>query len=255
MKLGFEETQLGFSSGSQQARVWTERWVADQLYCPSCGKTQIIQFGANRPVADFYCASCQEQFELKSQKKRFGTKVLDGAFQTKRERLLSDSNPNLLLLNYNLNDKAVRDVCVVPKHFFTLDVIEERPPLSPTARRAGWVGSNILLSRIPDSGKIYFVRDGTPLSKETVLSKWRSMLFLREQEIEARGWLLEVLKCVESLGKAEFNIGDVYAFEDHLGHLYPNNNNVRPKIRQKLQVLRDHGYLDFLGNGHYRLRT
>ena len=27
MKLGFEETQLPYTSGSQSARAWTERWV------------------------------------------------------------------------------------------------------------------------------------------------------------------------------------------------------------------------------------
>lgn len=34
--------------------------------------------------------------------------------------------------------------------------------------------------------------------------------------------------------------------------LYPGNNNVRPKIRQQLQVLRDRGWLEFNGRGVYR---
>ena len=29
--------------------------------------------------------------------------------------------------------------------------------------------------------------------------------------------------------------------------------NVRPKIRQQLQALRDHGWLEVLGGGRYRL--
>lgn len=62
------------------------------------------------------------------------------------------------------------------------------------------------------------------------------------------------MKCVEDLGKTEFQIEDVYAFEDRLGRLYPDNNNVRPKIRQQLQFLRDRGYLDFVSRGYYRLR-
>ncbi|MCC7268444.1 MAG: hypothetical protein IT546_14060, partial [Caulobacteraceae bacterium] len=49
-------------------------------------------------------------------------------------------------------------------------------------------------------------------------------------------------------------LADVYAFEDRLARLYPGNRNVRPKIRQQLQVLRDQGYLDFVGRGLYRLR-
>ena len=36
MKLGFEETQAAYQSGSQNARLWTERWVSDWVYCPNC---------------------------------------------------------------------------------------------------------------------------------------------------------------------------------------------------------------------------
>ena len=82
MKLGFEETQTPYSSGSQKAKAWTERWVKDQLYCPNCGSPNVSQFPANRPVADFICPSCEEEFELKSQKTAFGAKVVDGAFRT-----------------------------------------------------------------------------------------------------------------------------------------------------------------------------
>jgi type II restriction enzyme len=63
------------------------------------------------------------------------------------------------------------------------------------------------------------------------------------------------MKCVETIGKNEFKIDDVYAFEDRLSRLYPDNRNVKPKIRQQLQFLRDRGYLDFVSRGHYRLRS
>jgi type II restriction enzyme len=35
MKLGFKESQLPFTSGSQNARVWTEAWVKTWAYCTS----------------------------------------------------------------------------------------------------------------------------------------------------------------------------------------------------------------------------
>src|SRR3981189_668113 len=107
-----------------------------------------------QPLADFFCPSCNEEFELKSQKGRFGTRVVDGAFKTKCERLAASNNPNLLLMNYDLKSLAVVNLFIVPKHFFVREIIEERKPLALTARRAGWVGSNILLSRVPESGKI-----------------------------------------------------------------------------------------------------
>jgi len=68
-----------------------------------------------------------------------------------------------------------------------------------------------------------------------------------------RGWLIEVMKCVEALGRQEFELADVYAFEARLSALYPNNRHVKQKIRQQLQVLRDRGYLEFLSRGRYRV--
>lgn len=143
---------------------------------------------------------------------------------------------------------------MVPKHFFVREIIEERKPLASTARRAGWIGSHILLNRVPEAGKIFIVRDGQPEPKASVLEKWKQTLFLRDEGQEARGWLIEVMKCVEALGKQEFQLEDVYAFEDHLSQLYPGNQNVRPKIWQQLQFLRDRGYLTFVKRGYYRLR-
>ena len=253
MKLGFEETQAAYRSGSQNARVWTERWVADWLYCPNCGNKKVKQFPAGRPVADFHCTSCSEEYELKSQKSAFGRKIVDGAFKTMCARLEASNNPNLLLLNYDLRRLAVANVAVVPKHFFVREIIEERKPLAATARRANWVGCNILLNQIPDSGKIYFVRNGVPLPKDSVLAQWQKTLFLRDETVEARGWLVEVMTCVEAIGAREFTLDQVYAFENRLSAIYPNNRHVRQKIRQQLQVLRDHGYLDFVSRGSYRL--
>jgi type II restriction enzyme len=192
---------------------------------------------------------------LKSQKSTFGSKVLDGAFKTKCERLAADNNPNLFLLNYDLKELSVLNFFVVPKHFFIRKIIEERKPLAPTARRAGWIGSNILLNQIPEAGKIFIVRSGLLEPKEVVLSKWKQTLFLREQAPDARGWLIEVMRCVEAIGKRDFQIDDVYAFENRLSKLYPDNRNVRPKIRRQLQYLRDRGYLDFVSRGYYRLKS
>ena len=255
MKLGFEQTQTPYSSGSQSARAWTERWVRDHVYCPNCGTIRISAFPNNSPVADFFCASCSEEYELKSQKSNFGTKVLDGAFRTKCDRLAASNNPSLFLLNYDRKQLSVVNLMVVPKHFFVREIIEERKPLAPTARRAGWIGSCILLNQIPASGKIFIVRDGQAQPKESVLARWKSTLFLRDEGLDARGWLIEVMKCVEAIGKREFHIDEVYAFEGHLSRLYPGNQNVKPKIRQQLQFLRDRSYLDFVSRGYYRLRS
>ena len=255
MKLGFEESQSSYSSGSQNARTWTEAWVSAWAYCPHCGNAKISSFPNNSPLADFFCTSCSEEFELKSQRGKFGAKVLDGEFKTKCERLAASNNPNLLLMNYDLSSRAVVNLFIVPKHFFVREIIEARKPLSATARRAGWTGSKILLDRVPESGKIHIVQSGVIRAKELVLADWQKTLFLRSESPETRGWLLDVMKCVESLGKRDFPLDEVYAFERHLGDLYPGNQNVKPKIRQQLQFLRDRGFIDFVSRGNYRLRS
>ncbi|HXJ02477.1 MAG TPA: DpnI domain-containing protein [Micropepsaceae bacterium] len=255
MRLGFEEEQTAFVSPSQNARIWTEKWVGNWVYCANCGQANIEKYENNRPVADFFCAICNEEYELKSQKNAFGPKVLDGAFRSMCQRLAESNNPNLMLLNYDLKHLSVTNLLVIPKHFFVRDIIEERKPLGPNARRAGWIGCNILLKQVPEAGKIFFVRNGEPLPKEGVLAKWQKTLFLRDQEANSRGWLIEVMKCVELIGRPEFELNEIYAFEEQLSRIYPNNKHVRDKIRQQLQFLRDQGYLDFVSRGHYRLRS
>jgi thiamine pyrophosphate-dependent acetolactate synthase large subunit-like protein len=42
MKFGFKEPSANYVSGSQRARVWTEQWVSEWLYCPNCGNPEIL---------------------------------------------------------------------------------------------------------------------------------------------------------------------------------------------------------------------
>jgi type II restriction enzyme len=50
-----------------------------------------------------------------------------------------------------------------------------------------------------------------------------------------------------------FTTADVFAFERELEKLHPDNRNVRPKIRQQLQILRDTGLLIHIDRGEWRL--
>ena len=75
---------------------------------------------------------------------------------------------------------------------------------------------------------------------------------LETSNLNARGWLLDVLNCVNSISKEDFSLVDIYKFENKLKVLHPENNNIQAKIRQQLQVLRDKGFLEFLGRGVYR---
>jgi transposase-like protein len=55
-----------YTSQSQKIRVITESWVNRQVYCPNCGQVDVGKYGNNRPVADFFCTNCKEEYELKS---------------------------------------------------------------------------------------------------------------------------------------------------------------------------------------------
>jgi len=249
----FREDATAFISGSQKARVWTEGWVLNQMYCPSCGERPLTDYTNNKPVADFYCGLCAEDYELKSTKGKFGKKITDGAYSTMMSRLQSDSVPSLMLLRYTAETKTVQDLSVIPKQFFVTDLIERRKPLSENARRAGWVGCNILIDKVPKAGRIDLVKSRVAIPKESVLDKWAKTAFLRGQSLTRKGWVLDVLNCVEEIGRNEFELADVYAFENYLGELHPENNNVRPKIRQQLQILRDAGVIEFMARGRYRV--
>lgn len=61
----------GYKSNSQIARLLTENWVLNNSYCPNCGKSPLNEFENNRPVADFHCIECEEEFELKVKKESF----------------------------------------------------------------------------------------------------------------------------------------------------------------------------------------
>lgn len=243
-----------YTSLSQKIRVLTEDWVDREVYCPNCGRVDIDRYKNNKPVADFFCPNCKEDYELKSKRDSVGIKIVDGAYRTMIERLQSRNNPNFFVLNYNLHNLSVSNFLVIPKHFFIPDIIEKRKALSQTARRAGWVGCNILLPSIPQTGKIFFIKNGHIVARESVISNWKKTLFLREErEISSRGWLLDVMACVDNLGSKEFTLNEMYAFENMLSKKHPENKHVKDKIRQQLQVLRAKGYLEFVERGRYRL--
>ncbi|MBU2614181.1 MAG: DpnI domain-containing protein [Elusimicrobiota bacterium] len=255
MNLKFNaELAKEYKSPSQQARVLTEDWVRHNIYCPNCGNDELNKYCDNKPVADFYCSKCKEDYELKSKKGTIGNIVMDGEYNKKMERLKEANNPNLLLLNYDKSRYEVLNFYVIPRFYFVPDIIVKRKPLSSNAKRAGWIGSNILLNKIPDSGKIALIENSSIFLKKKVLFSWEKVSFLKEQkELKTKGWILDIMNCIDKLDKKEFSLNEIYSFERSLMQKHPENKHIKDKIRQQLQVLRDKNYLKFVGNGEYRL--
>lgn len=192
-------------------------------------------------------------FQLKSKSSEIGNRIVDGAFSAMRKTILADLTPNLFLLHYALQRLSVENVFLIPHFAFSLSMLEKRKPLSPTARRAGWVGCNFLLTQIPADARIPIVLDGKACAPAKVRTAYRKIHQLENLKVENRGWTLDVLNIVRALNKKEFSLSDVYAHENELAKLHPNNFHIQPKIRQQLQMLRKMGLLTFLGEGTYRL--
>lgn len=252
MNLHFNEA-LGekYKSKSQKIRVMSENWITQNMFCPCCGNPHIKDLKNNQPVADMKCDNCGEVFELKSKEGAFGKKINDGAYSTMIERITSTTNPDLLVMSYSPN-YDVLDLTLIPKFFFIPKIIEKRKPLASTARRAGWVGCIILYSEIPDQGKISIIKNGVPELPSRVIDNYLKIEKLKTKNLDSRGWLLDVLNCINSIKSDEFSLQDMYSYIEILQKLHINNHNIEAKIRQQLQFLRDKGFIQFLGKGCYR---
>jgi len=242
-----------YKSPSQRARVATESWAEANLFCPSCTSNRLTRSRTNTPAIDYVCPNCDAPFQLKSASRPFASRIMDAAYSAMLSAIRADRTPNLFALHYDPDEWAARNLLLIPCYAFPLSAIHRRKPLALTARRAGWVGCDILLDRIPTNARIAIILDGAPQSPDAVRTQYKRLRPLAKIPPELRGWTLDVFTALLSLGKREFSLADAYTFESRLARFHPANRNIRPKIRQQLQILRDLGFLDFLGGGRYRL--
>ena len=252
MNLEFDQDiAKNYKSPSQKIRVMSENWAVNNLFCPCCGNERLTKLPANYPVGDIQCDDCNEIFELKSKRGNIGNKINDGAYETMIERIQSNSNPELLILQYSMN-LSVTDLMLIPKFFFVPSIIEKRKPLSSGARRAGWIGCNILYQEIPEQGKIKIIDNGKENKIKDIVAEYEQIRKLQKRSLTNRGWLFDVMNCINNIKTDEFTLKEIYSYIDYLKIRHSDNNNVEAKIRQQLQFLRDKGFIKFIGRGHYK---
>lgn len=242
-----------YSSPSQRVRVVTEGWARENLFCPACTADSISASPSNTRAVDFECNQCLQTFQLKAKSSPITNKVIDGAYSTLIAALMSDRVPNLFLLHYVRSAWTVANLTLIPHFAFPPSAIECRKPLSPGARRAGWIGCFIVLSRIPLDARIAVVSRGEPVPAPAVRLQYQRLLPLKQMTIPTRGWTLDVLNVVRGLATPEFNNADVYARADELRAQHPTNRHIKDKIRQQLQILRDMGFVEHSSRGSWRL--
>lgn len=249
------DTALGtqFHSKSQIARVRSEDWAARELFCAACSSNMLTQSPNGTAAIDFVCPQCRAEYQLKSASRWSENRITDAGYDAMMDKINRDETPHLLYLHYT-PQWQVQNMLFVPRFFFAASSVAKRPPLSMTARRAGWVGCDILLSAIAAEGKLRVVRDGAAQSAATVRQQYQKVLPLSKIAATLRGWALDVFAVIQKLNKTDFTLAEVYVFELELSKLHHENKNVAAKIRQQLQVLRDAGLIEFLEPGKYRLK-
>lgn len=207
---------------------------------------------ANTRATDFVCASCKHRYELKTFASRPARSLVDGAYGSMISRILDGKAPTLLLLERSPSWDVV-SFSAINSVFLTPDIIDKRKPLSSSARRAGWVGCNIRLDRLAPDGEVHIVKKGIIRSRKDARADFQRFLELKSLKATERGWTALTLSVVRGLGSVHFNLDEIYAMEYIFSTRFPDNHNVRAKIRQQLQVLRDLGFLRFDGKGRYSL--
>jgi type II restriction enzyme len=242
----------GYRSKLQVSRVLSEGWFRDNAYCISCESMRLKPTKANTKSSDFVCEKCSRSYELKSFMNKPRRNLVDGAYSSMLSRIQSDSVPVLMLLERSDTWKIISLTAIHPL-FLTYEVIVKRKPLSSTARRAGWIGCNIRLDLIASDAQIQVVEESVPVEPVQVRERFQRFNLLDKVEPNARGWTTLTLRVLRNLNRKSFSINEVYEHERIFSAAYPDNKNVRAKIRQQLQILRDFGYIGFCGSGNYIL--
>ena len=109
--------------------------------------------------------------------------------------------------------------------------------------------ANEILSKIPKSKtvKIPEIIIETPETSADIVENINNSITK-----SLTGWKLEMFFCLNSISGQMFSLKDAYYYENHFKIKYPDNKNVKAKIRQQIQFLRDLGLIEFLSDGKYR---
>src|SRR5580704_1968684 len=87
-----------YKSASQRARIGTESWSAENFFCPVCRSPRLDVSARNTAAVDYFCPNCESPFQLKSQSKPLGSKIVDAAYSEMKRAIQEDHTPNLYVL-------------------------------------------------------------------------------------------------------------------------------------------------------------
>ena len=67
-------------------------------------------------------------------------------------------------------------------------------------------------------------------------------------------WKIFIKELIQKLDRKYFILEDLYLFEKEINKIFPENSEVKAKIRQTLQILLKEGYLERIKIGFYKIK-
>ena len=106
------------------------------------------------------------------------------------------------------------------------------------------VGSAVTFctKKIPEQGKIDIIREDEEFKSDEVINKYIKIKNLQIDNVSLRGWMLDVLNCINDIKSENFTLEEIYKYANYLKSKHLYNHNIEAKIRQQLQFLRDKGF-------------
>lgn len=136
-----------------------EKAVRQRVPCPRCGRPRhLTPLRANFPCADVICRFCGflaqvKAYTLKGSSRGLPEQVLGAGWYVQRDQIMAGIYHGLYIVGFSQKGRLVR-IYYVPAHILqgAPEVFEPRNPLKETAKRAGWVGFNYNLRKLPMIG-------------------------------------------------------------------------------------------------------
>ena len=179
------KSEQAYESGSRAPALGPSDGFGARCIVRTAGVPSLSSFPPNSPVADFFCAGCQEQYELKVRRMLLARRCSTG----RSERCVSASPPATIPASFY--STTISRGWRSPTWFWSLSSFSFARSSKSVSRfshrTARWLGGLLFVSQIPAVGKIFLVRNGEEQPRKSVLSQWRRTLFLEKKSRKPGG--------------------------------------------------------------------
>lgn len=137
-----------------------EKAVCKHATCPRCNRLrQFRQLPPNFECADIICKFCGFLGQVKATRladdsDALPNRIMSAAWGPQHQRILAGVYNGLYLVGFRKDGRRLIRIDYVPPHILESapEVFEPRKPLGPNAKRAGWQGYLLNISKLPAVG-------------------------------------------------------------------------------------------------------